>query len=151
MPDTNTTPPPPSLDDDDWIVIKQYSDGGYEVLIEGQNEGPNPKDEFENTDPDFYQVVYKNPWTKLIGQTQREPTAHEIHSALSLVTHPPAFVLTKAKMLVFQGLFMRLESISKQKHYCIVCGKNGKGASPAHDGDCVLYKALAIISASSPK
>jgi len=134
------------VDDPDWVIIERYvDDDDFEVLIEGTNEGPNPGDDFKDSDPEFYQVVYKTPWRKLINCTKRAPSAEEIRSALNIVSRTPEHLYAEAKMNVLQGLFLRLANLSKQKGFCIVCGRTGVGSSPAHDSTCSLYKALVII------
>lgn len=123
----------------DWEIIEEYKDGDHDVVVEGVYESRS------NIHAKVYQVVYKTPWRMLIGPTKREPSSNEIHSALSLITDSPKYVRANIKANLLAGLFLRLNSMSKQKGFCIVCGRTGAGTSPTHDATCVLDKALAII------
>ena len=123
----------------DWEIIEEYKDSDHQILVEGV---------YESNDKMYakvYQVVYKTPWRTLIAPTARAPSSSEIHSALSLITDSPKYIHANIKANLLAGLFLRLNSMSKQKGFCIVCGRTGAGVSPIHDTGCALYKALAII------
>jgi hypothetical protein len=128
--------------EEDWVILEKYLDDDFEILIEGRSKGETPDDEFVSSTPDYYQVVYKTPWRRLIADATEEPTAAEIHNALSLANRPPELVFVNAKMRLLQRLFLKLESMSARKGYCIVCSRGKIGG---HDTDCVLGKALSII------
>ncbi len=128
----------------DWEIINQFKDDDHEVIIEGVYEFR------DSINAKFYQVVYKTPWRTLIKPTGRMPSTSEIHSALSLITDSPKYVRANIKLMLLTGLFLRLDSMGREKGFCIVCGKNSAGSSPSHDGNCILNKALVIIQKQTP-
>jgi len=124
----------------DWLIIEEYQDGDYDVLVEGLYESANHLSAYA------YQVSYRPTWTLLIGNTNSEPASSDVHDALGLTANPPELRYANAKSKVLGKLFLRLESMSKQKGHCIVCGRTGAGVSPKHDTTCVLSKALSIVN-----
>ena len=123
----------------DWLIIEEYQDGDYDVLVEGLYESADHLGAYA------YQVSYRPTWTILIGSRNGEPSSSDIHEALNLAGNPPELRYANAKTKVLSNLFLRIESISKQKGHCIVCGRTGAGVSPKHDTTCVLLKALSIV------
>lgn len=123
----------------DWLIIEEYHDGDYDVLVEGLYKSVDHLTAYA------HQVSYRPTWTMLIGRTGGEPSSSDIHEALNLTTNPPELRYVNAKANILGKLFLRLESMSKQKGHCIVCGRTGAGVSPRHDTTCVLFKALSIV------
>ena len=132
------------LEENEWVALETYEDGDYDITIEGTSVGEIPEDLYETSDPDYYQVYCKGPWRLLISPTKFEPSADAINSALQLLKKSPEYLHLNARLNVLEELFTRLQNKSKEKTYCIVCGKSVKTSS--HDDDCDLEQALRILN-----
>ena len=136
------------LEEYDWVVLDIIEDGDCIISIEGTNEGMVPDDDFVESDPEIYQVVYKTQWRNLIPPTAAEPTPEQIRLAMKLATRAPEFMRVMARMNLLQGLFLQLDKMTIEKGYCPVCAKSIY-SEVKHDDGCILERGMKIIRRST--